>query len=175
MGSQPLSPASWHNILLVLALELACEVAALVFVSTWIKPRWIERALVALPVAAFMWILWLARSFQTQLDYWSSYYAFLYANYPPDRYSLLYAQTQEDYRAAIGSATQGANHLGWTAVLVTEGMVLLGGVLLLYWCAPGRRSAEKPAPPAPAHGEHDEEEDGKLEITIEPLSRPYND
>lgn len=172
MGSQPLSLGSWHTILVWLALELACEATALVFIAIWTERRWYERALIALPLAAFVWILWLARSIQTQLDYWTSYYAFLYAHYPPDSYPTLYAQTQQDYRAAIGGAMAGVNGLGWTAVLVMEGMVLLGG--LLYWCAPGRprRSPAKsppPSAPAPLDGEA-----GELEITIEPLSRPYN-
>jgi hypothetical protein len=90
MGGRPLSLGSWHTILLGLALELACEAAGLVFVSYWTERPWRERALVAAPLAAFMWFLWMARSIQTQLDYWAGYYAFLYAHYPPDEYPLLY-------------------------------------------------------------------------------------
>lgn len=169
---QPLSLSSWHTILVGLAVELACEAAALLFVSTLADRRWHERALVALPLAAFVWVLGVARGIQLQLDYWSSYFAFLSAHYPPNKYPLLYEQTQHDYRLAIAATTDSANHLGWTAVLLTEGMVLLGGVLLLYWYTQARRGIPaKPPSPAPPK---DDGEDGALEITIEPLSLPYN-
>lgn len=168
MGIQPLSLSSWHTILLGLAAELACEAAGLLFVSIWTERRWHERALVAAPLAAFVWIVSVVRDIQPQLDYWSSYFAFLFVHYPPARYPLLYAQTQQDYRLATRAATESANRLGWTAVLLTQ------GVLLLYWYIQARRGTRagpaKPPPPAPPR----DDEAGELEITIEPLSRPYN-
>lgn len=172
MSIQPLSLSSWHTILLGLAVELACEAAALLFVSTLADRRWHERALMALPLATFVWVLGVARGIQLQLDYWSSYFAFLSAHYPPNKYPFLYEQTQQDYRLAIAATTESANRLGWMAVLLTEGMVLFGGALLLYWYTrPRLAGPAKPPPPAPPK---DEDEDGALEITIEPLNLPYN-
>jgi hypothetical protein len=125
--------SSWHTIVLGLALELAFENAGLVLVSVVTQRRWRERVLVVVPLAAFVWMLGTARGIQVQLTYWSNYFAFLADHYPP-YYSLLYAQTQQDYQLVVDSV----NSLGWTAVLVTEVMVLFGGLLLLRWGSAAR-------------------------------------
>jgi hypothetical protein len=162
--------SSWHTIVLGLAVELALENAGLVFVSVLTERRWSERVLVIVPLAAFVWMMGAAREIQLQLIHWSSYYAFLDANYPA-YYSLLYAQAQQDYQHAV----DGVSSLGWSAVLVTEVMVLFGGLLLLRWGSAvgwwGRARAAKSTPARPGEDEHD---DGELEISIEPLRRVHH-
>jgi hypothetical protein len=154
---------SWRAILLGLALEVAVENVGLVVVSFLTERSWWERILLVVPLAAFAWLLGTARGIQSLAIWWSSYFAFQYMHYPPATYMLLYAQIQQEYRLVL----EHANHLGWTAVLVTEGMVLFGGMLVLRWGTGvwwGRDTTL--VRPTPA-----EEETGELEITVEPLHR----
>jgi hypothetical protein len=161
--------SSWHTIVLGLAVELAFENAVLVFVSVVTERRWRERVLVVVPLGAFVWMLATARGIQVQLTGWSSYFAFLGAYYPADA-SLPYAQTLQDYQHVV----DGVNSLGWTAVLVTEVMVLFGGALLLRWGSAvgwwGRILTPKARIP-----DEDVLESGELEITVEPLRRLHHD
>jgi hypothetical protein len=173
MAVPRLGLSSWHTIVLGLALELAFENAGLVYVSVVTERRWRERALVIVPLAAFVWMIGTARGIQIQVTSWSSYFAFIAANYPDS--TLLYAQTRQDYQPAV----DGVNSLGWTAVLVTEAMVLFGSILLLRWgSAVGwwgrRRDSTPPAPVTVMPSEHDGDA-GELEITIEPLNRGRHD
>jgi hypothetical protein len=169
--------SSWHTIVLGLAVELALENAGLVFVSVFTERRWRERVLVIVPLAAFVWMMGAARGIQLQHTYWSSYFAFLHANYS-DYYSLLFAQAQQDYQRVVDDV----NSLGWSAVLVTEVMVLFGGMLVFRWGSTagwwglgrwdlGRRRV---APICVKPGE-DEDDAGELEIFVEPLSRIRHD
>src|SRR5215469_4521271 len=128
MAVPRLSLSSWHTIVLGLALELAFENAGLVYVSVVTERRWCERVLVFVPLAAFVWMIGIARGIQLQLTYWSSYFAFIAASYP-DYYTYLYSQPKQDYQHVV----DGVNGLGWTAVLATEVMVLFGSILLLRW------------------------------------------
>jgi len=161
-----LSPNTWHTTLLSLALGLGCEGAVLLFASFTTKQRWRERILALLPVATFVWMLLLARSVQAQTTYWVSYFAFQATYYPSDTYLPLYLQTQEEFKQVIANI----NRLGWTAVGVTEGMVLVGGALLLRWYQPAQRRQEpKPRKREDLTQVMDEASD--LEIVIEPMNR----
>jgi hypothetical protein len=155
--------SSWHTIVLGLAVELAFENAGLVFVSVVTERRWRERVLVVVPVAAFVWMMGTVRRIQIQLTAWSSYFALLGAYYPTDP-SLLSAQTLQDYQHVV----DGVNRLGWTAVLVTEMMVLLGGMLLLRWGSAvewwGRTPMSKARLP-----DEDARDAGEFDVTVEPL------
>src|SRR5262245_21543673 len=159
-----LAPNSWHTILLVLALGLGCEGAVLLFGSLWTQQRRREHALALLPIAAFVWVLLVARSVQAQSSYWVSYVAFQATNYPQ-----LYTLTQEEYKLAIGDI----NRLGSTALGVTEGMVLVGGALLLGWYQPARRQEPEPWKREALTQVIDEAND--LEIIIEPMNRALGD
>lgn len=157
----------WHTILVGLALEVALENAGLAALSFWTQRRWRERVLVVAPLSAFVWLLATARAIEAQLTWWSHYFAFLTVHYPPGKYPLLWAATKQEYQSVV----EGIGHLGWTAVLVTEGMVLLGSLLLLWW---GRGVWWSRATTL-VHATLVEDEAGELEITIEPLSRPQYD
>jgi hypothetical protein len=175
MAVPRLSLSSWHTIVLGLALELAFENAGLVYVSVVTERRWRERMLVVVPLAAFVWMMGTARGMQIQLAYWTSYFAFLDAHYP-HYYTILYAQVQQEYQHVVDSV----NSLGWTAVLVTEVMVLFGGILLLRWgSAMGwwGRVLSTATPPAPmiVMPSEDDDDAGELVITIEPLNRGRHD
>jgi hypothetical protein len=161
MDLSQLGLSSWHTILTGLAVELALENAALVSLSFWTQRRWSDRVPVVVPLAAFVWLLATARAIEAQLTWWSHYDVFLAEHYPLGMYPLLYPQTQQAYQSAV----EGAARLGWTAVLVTEGMVLLGGLLVLRW---GRGVWWGPTTPL-VHPVPAEDEAGELEITVEPL------
>jgi hypothetical protein len=153
---------SWHTILVGLALELGCEAAGLLFASYWTRRRGRERMLVAAPLAAFLWLLLAARDVQAQLDFWSHYLDFQVAHYPSGAYPLLAQQTQQDFASVMNDV----NRLGWAAVLVTEGVVLLGGILLLRWFAPHGYDATPRAVSEPdAAGD-------EVEFTVERLRPP---
>jgi hypothetical protein len=161
MDLPQLALSSWHTILTGLAVEVALENAALVALSFWTQRRWSDRVLVVVPLAAFVWLLAAARAIEAQLTWWSHYDAFLAEHYPLGMYPLLYPQIQQAYQSVV----EGAARLGWTAVLMAEGMVLLGGLLVLRWGRGiwwGRRSTLMHPMPA-------EDEAGELEITVEPL------
>src|SRR5262249_36287674 len=131
--------------------------------------RWRERAAALLPTIACIWVLLLARNTQEQSSYWSNYFAFQASYYPAGDYPLLYVQTQEEHLLALATI----NQLGWTAIGVTEGMVLIGGALLLRWhsLAAGYRrlwngaGAERQAA----------NEANTLDITIEPIDMARGD
>jgi hypothetical protein len=70
----------------------------------------------------------------------------------------------------------GVNSLGWTAVLVTEVMVLFGEMLLLRWgSAVGWWGGGHSPTPIARIPDEDAGEAGELEITAEPLSRLRHD
>lgn len=167
MDLPQLSLNSWHTILVGLALEVAIENAGLLFISFWTQRRWSDRVPVVVPLAAFVWLLATARAIEAQLTWWSHYDIFLAEHYPPSMYPLLYPQAQQEYQSVV----EGTARLGWTAVLVTQAMVLLGGLLVLRW---GRGlwwgHTTTLVHPTPA-----KDEAGELEITVEPLSRPQCD
>jgi hypothetical protein len=154
--------SAWHTILIGLAVEVALENAGLVALSFWTQRRWSDRVPVVVPLAAFVWLLATARGIEAQLTWWSHYFVFLAVHYPG--YSLLYDQTQQEYLPVV----EGVNRLGWTAVLVTEGMVLLGGLLVLRW----GQGVWWSRTTALVHPMQAQDEAGELEITVEPLGRP---
>jgi len=167
MDLPQLSLSSWHTILLGLAVEVAFENAVLVALSFWTQCRWRERVLVVVPLAAFVWLLATARIVEAQRTWWSHYFAFLALHYPLGMYPLLYPPAQQEYQSVVESAAR----LGWTAVLVTEGMVLLGGLLVLRWVrGVWWDRTTTLVRPMPAEGEA-----GELEIMVEPLSHPSVD
>jgi len=129
----------WSAIVVGLAAQLACEAAAVLFVSLWAGRPWSERTLAALPFAAFIWLALAERGVQTQVDFWSHYFAFLQSHYPPSQYSVLAQQTQQDYASVV----EGVNCLGWIAVLVTETLAALYGVLLFHWFVSPRQDNKK--------------------------------
>lgn len=150
----------WRAILAGLSAQLACEAAAVLFVSSWAGRPWRERILAAIPFAAFIWLALAARDVQAQVDFWSRYLAFQLANYPPDAYPLLAQQTQQDYASVV----EGVNRLGWIAVLITETLAALYAALLFHWFAPHKQDDKIVAPI---------QEDGdEVEFLIEPLDRP---
>jgi hypothetical protein len=161
MALPELSLGAWVSVLIGLALELGCVAGVLLFASYLVGRRWSERLLVIVPVAAFVWMLPMARGVQAQHDYWTSYLAFQVAHYPPSAYPELARQTQQEYADVL----QRVSRLGWIAVLVTEGCVLLGGALALRWsrhprlASQGRRAAT-----------HADVEAGESDITVEPLN-----
>jgi hypothetical protein len=162
MSVPQLSLSVWQSVLLGLALELGVVAAGMLFVSAWAKRPWRERLLALVPVAAFVWVVLLARGVRAQAEYWAHYLAFQAAHYAPQAYPDLARQTQRDY----GLVVEGANRLGWTAVLAAEGVALLGGALALRWWRARRHPRQGPLTLARAAGEA-----GEPDITVEPLSR----
>lgn len=151
----------WHAILVGLAVQLACEAAALLFVASWAGRPWRERILAAVPFAAFIGLSLAARYVQAQIDFWSHYHAFLFAHYLTSGYSSLAQQTEQDYASVVESVSR----IGWAAVLVGEGLAALYGVLMYHWFQPPRHEARV----SPSL----EEEDGdELEFRVESLRRP---
>src|SRR5579885_2931399 len=149
--------SAWHAILVGLAVQLACEAAAILFVSMLVGRPWRDRLLAAVPFAAFIWLALAARGMQAQSDFWSHYLAFQQTYYPPDACSMLAQQTQQDYANVVADA----NRLGWVAVLVAKGLATLYGVLLYRWFTPRRPSA-KEAQPAQDDGD-------EVQFRVEPL------
>jgi hypothetical protein len=150
----------WSAILVGLAAQLACEAAAVLFVSSWAGRPWRERTLAIIPFAALIGLALAARDVQAQVDFWSHYFAFLQAHYPPSHYSELAQQTQQDYASAV----EGVNRLGWIAVLITETLAALYGALLFHWFA-SPKQADKIVTPIQEDGD-------EVEFLIEPLDRP---
>ena len=162
MSIPRLSLNVWEGVLLGLALELGAVAAGLLFVSAWAKRPWRERLLALVPVAVFVWVVLLARGLRAQAEYWAHYLAFQAADYGPRAYPGLARQTQHDY----GLVVESVNRLGWSAVVVTEGIALLGGALALRWWRARRRTLQGPLASARVAGEN-----GEPDISVEPLRR----
>ena len=162
MDSQALALRSWQTVTLGLALELAVGSAYLLFVAlTGRRPRR-DILIVVPPVTAFVWMVHVASERRAQTAYWSNYIRFVNAQYPIERYPILAAQTHDDYARAVTFAA----HQGWTAVVVTECVVVLAVVIMRQWMLPRREVASVTPVVAPP----DIDDAGnELEIVIEPL------
>ncbi|HKV84733.1 MAG TPA: hypothetical protein VJN88_09265 [Ktedonobacterales bacterium] len=160
MDAQALALQSWQHVTLGLALELAIGSAYLLFIALTGR-RWRRDIALALPpLAAFVWMVRVAGSMRAQTIYWSSYARFVDAHYPPGRYPLLAAQTKDDYTRAVTAAT----HIGWTAVVVTECVIVLTIILVRQWTLPRWKAA-----PVVAPAQLPDDTGNELEIVIEPL------
>jgi hypothetical protein len=106
--------SAWYHVLLGLSVELGLAAGGLLFVACWVnRPCW-ERSLVVVFVAAYVWMVLMARGVGLQAAYWTHYLAFVAQYYPPAFDPLLAQQTQQDYQLVLEST----NQLGWLEITI---------------------------------------------------------
>jgi hypothetical protein len=148
----------WHSLVVTYAVLLAIQAPALLFIALYKTRPWRELPVVGVPPAAFVWVLWSARTLQATYDYWKGYWQFEFANYPanfPHQYLF------DGIRGAIANASG----TGWTVGIVTTALLILGWGVAVHWLTDTgekRTPAAQPSPPVDV-------ESGELEITVEPI------
>jgi hypothetical protein len=139
----------WHRTVLVYAVLLALEGALLVLVTQLRRRPVFEQLLALAPVAAFLWVAFIARDMRaTYLD-WYTFVTWVTAHYPP-------AFVQHAYDG-LDEAVAGVQRTGWIVFVLTLSMGELGWALVLQCFV---------APPAAPQANALPTEDDGLEITV---------
>jgi hypothetical protein len=139
----------WHRTVLVYAVLLALEGALLVFVTQLRRRPVFEQLLALAPIAAFLWVAYIARDIQATYLNWYTFVSWVMDHYPP-----VFAQYAYD---GLDAAVAGVQRTGWIVFVVTLSMGELGWALLLQSFV---------APPAPPQANALPTEDDGLEITV---------
>jgi hypothetical protein len=158
----------WYRLLVAFSLVLGVEAPLLLFFATLQRRRWYEQALALLPAGGFALGLYLARVADATLVYWQSYFAFQQESYP-SRYWPTFAREQHTELQALLTITQERALL---MGLLTFIMLFGGWLLLLRWQPSFRRTAQPVPETEPADAAQvatEAEEQGTLEITVEPI------
>jgi hypothetical protein len=165
------SPDYLQRLLIAYAIVLGAEAPVLVFVASMRRRPWYEQALALVPVTGFVLGFYWARQARDTLTAIQSYLAV--TQYPYAQWPTFVQNHSAEAQALVVSMQQHAMGLGGLTLVL-----LLGGwVLLMRWAA-------MPPPQYAAHaalgtvplinsepGADDEDEQGSLEITIEPIEK----
>jgi hypothetical protein len=162
----------WHRLLVTYTIVMGVEAPFLLFVASLRRRPWYEQALALLPAGGFGLGLYLARSARVALAAWQSHVSFQQTHYSPDYWPAFAREQRTDLQALAANTQQQAIAMG----ALTLALLMGGWVLLLHWLTNPRPMARPASVDATAEPPTDEdlvvdEEQGSLEITIEPIER----